>query len=71
MLAATLGYDAVVGVAIVFMWMGILSGFAYGYSPSKIATEFVKGAKGMISAALIVGLGAACIIMMVCVVIGY
>lgn len=50
--------------AIVFMWMGILSGFAYGYSPSKIATEFVKGAKGMTSAALIVGLGAACTLIM-------
>lgn len=50
--------------AIVFMWMGILSGFAYGYTPSKIASEFVKGAKGMISAALIVGLGAACTLIM-------
>lgn len=50
--------------AIVFMWMGILSGFAYGYTPSKIAQEFVKGAKGMISAALITGLGAACTLIM-------
>lgn len=50
--------------AIVFMWMGILSGFAYGYSPSKIASEFVKGAKGMLSAAMIVGLGAACTLIM-------
>ncbi len=50
--------------AIVFTWMGILSGLAYGYSPSKIASEFVKGAKGMISAALIVGLGAACTLIM-------
>ena len=50
--------------AIVFMWMGILSGLAYGYTPSKIASEFVKGAKGMISAALIVGLGAACTLIM-------
>lgn len=46
------------------MWMGILSGLAYGYTPSKIASEFVKGAKGMISAALIVGLGAACTLIM-------
>lgn len=50
--------------AIVFMWMGILSGFAYGYRPSEIATHFVKGAKGMTSAALIVGLGAACTLIM-------
>lgn len=50
--------------AIVFMWMGILSGFAYGYGPSRIASEFVKGAKGMVSAALIVGLGSACTLIM-------
>ncbi len=50
--------------AIVFMWMGILSGLAYGYTPSKVASEFVKGAKGMTSAALIVGLGAACTLIM-------
>lgn len=50
--------------AIVFMWMGILSGFAYGYTPSKIASEFVKGAKGMLSAAMIVGLGSACTLIM-------
>lgn len=50
--------------AIVFMWMGILSGLAYGFTPSKIATEFVKGAKGMTSASLIVGLGAACTLIM-------
>ncbi len=50
--------------AIVFMWMGILSGFAYGYTPSKIASEFIKGAKGMTSAALIIGLGAACTLIM-------
>lgn len=50
--------------AIVFMWMGILSGLAYGFTPSKIAGEFVKGAKGMISAALIVGLGSACTLIM-------
>ncbi|MFQ7227822.1 MAG: YfcC family protein [Enterocloster sp.] len=50
--------------AIIFMWMGILSGLVYGFSPSKIASEFVRGAKGMISAALIVGLGAACTLIM-------
>ena len=50
--------------AIVFMWMAIISGLAYGYTPTKIATEFVKGAKGMISAALIVGFGATCTLIM-------
>ena len=50
--------------AIVFMWMGVASGLVYGYTPSKIATEFVKGAKGMLSAAMIVGFGAACTLIM-------
>ena len=36
----------------------------YGYGPSRIASEFVKGAKGMVSAALIVGLGSACTLIM-------
>ncbi len=48
-----------VETAVCFMWMGIITGFAYGYGPSKIASSFVKGAKGMTSAAIIVGLGAA------------
>ncbi|MFR2692860.1 MAG: hypothetical protein ACLTBV_19905 [Enterocloster bolteae] len=52
--------------AIIFMWMGIFGRPEYhGFSPSKIASEFVRGAKGMIStAALIVGLGAACTLIM-------
>lgn len=44
--------------AVLFIWMAMLGGFAYGYSPSTIARNFVKGAKGMVSAAIIVGLGA-------------
>lgn len=48
-----------VETAVCFMWMGIVIGLAYGYGPSKISTLFVKGARGMTSAALIVGLGAA------------
>lgn len=48
-----------VETGICFMWMGIICGFAYGYGPSKIASVFVKGAKAMTSAALIVGLGRA------------
>ena len=50
--------------AIVFIWMGILSGFVYGYGPSRIAKEFINGAKGMISAALILGLGGTCTLIM-------
>ena len=44
--------------AVLFIWMAILGGFAYGYSPSEIAKNFVKGSKAMVSAALVVGLGA-------------
>jgi len=44
--------------SVCFMWMGIIAGFAYGFGPSKIASAFVKGIKGMCSAAIIVGLGA-------------
>lgn len=44
--------------AVLFIWMSILGGFAYGYSPSTIAKKFVVGAKGMVQASLIVGLGA-------------
>ncbi|MEG0514908.1 MAG: YfcC family protein [Cetobacterium sp.] len=42
--------------AAVFIWMGILGGLAYGFTPSTIAKEFVSGAKGLIFGALIIGL---------------
>lgn len=44
--------------AVLFLWMAILGGFAYGYCASDIAKNFVKGSKAMVSAALVVGLGA-------------
>ncbi|AVP56143.1 YfcC family protein [Clostridium tetani] len=44
--------------AVLFMWMAILGGFVYGYCASDIAKNFVKGSKAMVSAALVVGLGA-------------
>lgn len=47
-----------VETAVCFIWMGLIGGLIYGYSPSTIASNMVKGAKGMTSAALIVGLGA-------------
>lgn len=45
--------------SIVFIWMGILAGAAYGYGPSKIAGEFVKGAGKMVEPAILVGFGSA------------
>lgn len=40
----------------IFIWMGVLSGFAYGFGPSKIAEEFTKGAKKLVYGALMVGM---------------
>ncbi|WP_427169269.1 AbgT family transporter [Fusobacterium nucleatum] len=42
--------------AAIFIWMGVLSGFAYGFGPSKIAEEFTKGAKKLVYGALMIGM---------------
>lgn len=42
--------------AAMFIWMGVLSGFAYGFGPSKIAEEFAKGAKKLVYGALMIGM---------------
>jgi len=42
--------------AAMFLWMGVLSGFAYGFGPSRIAEEFTKGAKKLIYGALMIGM---------------
>lgn len=42
--------------AAMFIWMGVLSGFAYGFGPSKIAEEFTKGAKKLVYGALMIGI---------------
>lgn len=42
--------------AAMFLWMGILCGFAYGFGPSKIAEEFTKGAKKLTYGALMIGM---------------
>ena len=42
--------------AAMFIWMGVLSGFAYGFRPSKIAEEFTKGAKKLVYGALMIGM---------------
>lgn len=43
-------------LAATFLTMGILSGFAAGYGPSKVARYFVEGAKAITFGALVVGL---------------
>lgn len=47
-----------VETAVCLFWMAFIGGLVYGYNPSKIASIFIKGAKGMTPTALIVGLGA-------------
>nr|WP_241635717.1 YfcC family protein [Fusobacterium gastrosuis] len=42
--------------AAIFIWMGVLSGLAYGFGPSKIASEFTKGARKLVYGALMVGM---------------
>ncbi|MGL5593702.1 MAG: YfcC family protein [Cetobacterium sp.] len=46
-------------MAVVFIWMGIVVGFLNKNSPSEISKTFINGAKGMLGASLVVGLGAA------------
>ena len=42
--------------AAMFIWMGVLSGLAYGFGPSRIAEEFTKGAKKLVYGALMIGM---------------
>lgn len=41
--------------AALFIWMAILGGLCYGFSPNKIAVEFIDGAKKLTFGALIIG----------------
>lgn len=45
--------------AAMFLWMGILGGAVYGFTPNKIAEEFIKGAKKLVFGALIIGIARA------------
>ena len=47
-----------------FLTLGVLSGIAAGYTPNKIVSEFMAGAKDIFSAALIVGLAAGIVIIL-------
>ncbi|MDU4959532.1 MAG: Na+/H+ antiporter NhaC family protein [Sporomusaceae bacterium] len=51
-------------MAAAFLTMGVLSGFAAGYSSSKIANFFVAGAKSVTFGALIIGLARAIFVVM-------
>lgn len=57
LIVGVLGYGWYVKeISALFLGMGIISGAAMGSSASKIAVEFVNGAKDILTAALIVGL---------------
>lgn len=42
-----------------FIWMGSLAGLAYGFTPNKIAKDFIAGSKKLIFGALIIGIARA------------
>lgn len=42
-----------------FIWMAVIGGLVYGFTPSTIAKEFVNGAKGLLFGALIIGIARA------------
>ena len=46
-------------VSVVFMYMAIICGFLYGFGPSRIAKEYVKGMKSMTEPAIIIAMGCA------------
>mgnify|MGYP005774228183 CR=1 FL=1 len=50
--------------SIVFIWLALVAGLIYGYTPSQICEYFVKGSKNMVNSALLVGIGAAAAIML-------
>lgn len=51
-------------LAALFLSMGIVCGFCAGYGPSRIASEFVKGAKSITYGALIIGFARGIIIVL-------
>lgn len=54
----------IVDIAAMFLMMGVMSGFIGGFNPTKIANEFVEGAKSIVFGALMVGFAKAIYIVM-------
>ncbi|BES64947.1 YfcC family protein [Gottschalkiaceae bacterium SANA] len=48
-----------------FIWMAIIGGFAGGMGPSRVATEFVSGARKLVFGALLIGIARATSIILV------
>ncbi|MDR1847479.1 MAG: YfcC family protein [Bacteroidales bacterium] len=51
-------------IAALFLAFALVSGISLGYTASKVATEFINGAKDMLSAALVVALASGIIIIL-------
>lgn len=51
-------------ICALFLVMGLVCGAICGFSPSKIADEFIAGAKDILSAALVVGLASGIIVIL-------
>jgi uncharacterized ion transporter superfamily protein YfcC len=51
-------------IASLFLAMGLLSGISMNYSANKITTDFIAGAKDIMSAALVVGLAGGIIVIL-------
>ncbi len=65
LIIGVLAYGWFIGeISALFLALGILSGIAVGFSPNSVASEFLNGAKDILSAALIVGLAAGIIIVL-------
>lgn len=51
-------------LAALFLSMGVVAGFCAGYGPSRIASEFVKGASAITYGALIIGLARSIVVVL-------
>lgn len=51
-------------IAGIFMFMGIVGGFIYGFNPDEISELFIKGTKGIMAGALTVGIARAVMMVM-------
>ena len=51
-------------ICALFMALGLVCGYAAGYSPDRISKEFIAGAKDIFSAAVVIGLAAGIIVIL-------
>jgi len=65
LLVGVMAYDWYVKeIASLFLAMGLLSGISMNYSANKITTDFITGAKDIMSAGLVVGLAGGIIVVL-------